>query len=178
MEGLVAQPVRPFSAAARDVRSLYLSAFPPNERQPYPLLQLFSWQKSVAFTAYYDQATFVGFSYVIETSQVTFTFLLAVSQTQRSKGYGQRILEAIAHSGQGKIQVLCIEPMDEEADNYEQRLKRLAFYQANGYRRQHRYFHELAETYEVLATSNQVDYQRLAKDLNRISLGLLKIKID
>lgn len=177
MARLDQRPVRLASQAFRDVRSLYLSAFPPNERQPYPLLWLFSQQPAIRLTAYYDAGHFAGFSYVVETEAVTFVFLLAVAADQRSQGYGSQILAEIATTSPGKVQLLCIEPMDPAADNYDQRLKRLAFYERNGYRRQYRYFYEQAETYEILATAGEIDYDQLARALNRVSLCLLGIRI-
>lgn len=178
MVNLTTRPVLPFSQASRDVNPLYHSAFPPEERPPYGLALLFSLRPAIAFTAYYEQETFIGFTITIKSPSAHFVFLFAIDQAVRSQGYGSAILQTIAKEAQGLAQVLCIEPLDPRADNYPQRLSRLAFYEKNGYRRQYRQFHELAEVYEVLATGNHVDYQELEQDLNRASLGLLKIRIE
>lgn len=177
MVNLIAKPVRPFNSSYSVVSPLYHSAFPPQERPPYWLACLFALQPQVAFQAYYDQTTFAGFAYTVRTPQATFVFLLAVNDAVRSKGYGSAMLRKIAEQSQGLPLVLCIEPMDATAPNYDQRQRRLAFYEKNGFRRQYRQFHELDEVYEIVATADDLDYQELAKDLNRACMGLLRIKI-
>lgn len=160
------------------VRKLYHSAFPPQERPPYFLLWLFSLQPAIDFVAYYDEGNFVGLSYTVATSQGRFVLFLAVVDTYRSQGFGSAILREIAEQNQGEPCFLCMEPMDEAADNYAQRLKRLAFYEKNGYRRQFALYHELDETYEILATADGLDYEKIEKELNRVSLGLLRIRVE
>lgn len=178
MVRLSSKPVLPFSQASRDVKPLYHAAFPAEERPPYALSVLFSLQPAIDFRAYYHGSDFVGFAITETTSTALFVFLFAIAEDQRSRGYGSAILGEIAEQAAGLPQVLCIEPMDASAPNYVQREKRLAFYQKNGYLRQHRYFKELTETYEILATPGAIDYAQLDKELNRLSLGLLRIKIE
>lgn len=178
MVRLISKPVLPFSKASRDVKPLYHAAFPPEERPPYSLSVLFSLQPAIDFRAYYDGSDFVGFAITERTTTALFVFLFAIAEDQRSRGYGSAILGEIAEQAAGLPQVLCIEPMDASAPNYAQREKRLAFYQKNGYLRQHRYFQELTETYEILATPGVINYEQLDRELNRLSLGLLRIKIE
>lgn len=178
MVRLSSKPVLPFSQASRDVKPLYHAAFPPEERPPYALSVLFSLQSAIDFRAYYDGPDFIGFAITEQTSTALFVFLFAIAEDQRSRGYGSAILGEIAEQAAGLPQVLCIEPMDASAPNYAQRQQRLAFYQKNGYVQQHRYFQELTETYEILATPGAIDYGRLEQELNRLSLGLLRIAIE
>lgn len=175
---LTSYPIYPLSVAYQTVKELYHAAFPPEERPPYLLASLFALQPQIDFLAYYDKATFAGFSYTVKTTQATFVFLLAVNDQVRSNGYGSAMLQAIAEQTPDSPLVLCIEPMEETATNYDQRLRRLAFYEKNGFRRQYRQFHELDEVYEIVATADDIDYQQLEKELNRASLGLLRIRID
>lgn len=88
------------------------------------------------------------------------------------------MLGAIAEQAAGLPVVLCIEPMEETSPNYDQRLRRLAFYERNGFQRQGHYFYELDEVYEILATRSELDYHQLQEELNRLSLGLLRIRIE
>ncbi|MFA9414832.1 MULTISPECIES: GNAT family N-acetyltransferase [unclassified Streptococcus] len=177
MVTLTSYPIYPFSPYYQAVETLYHAAFPPEERPPYLLASLFALQSQVDFLAYYDKNIFAGFAYTVRTTQGIFVFLLAVNDEVRSKGYGSAMLRTIAEQAKGLPLVLCIEPMEETASNYDQRLRRLAFYEKNGFRRQYRQFHELNEVYEIVATTDGIDYQKLAKELNRTSLGLLKIRI-
>lgn len=178
MVSLKRQPLIPFSRRSQQVYGLYHSAFPAEERPPYLLSRLFALQPAIAFSAYSDGDTFAGFAYTVTTSQATFVFLLAIDDAVRSRGYGSAILRAIAEQSADLPLVLCIELLDETAPNYPQRLKRLAFYEKNGFKRQYKNFHELSEVYEILATADNLDYRQLQGDLNRVSLGLLNIKID
>lgn len=71
---LTEQKVRFFSKAYRDVKSLYLSAFPPNERLPYILLLANSLRPLATCYAYYDKEQFVGFTYILESREQVFVF--------------------------------------------------------------------------------------------------------
>lgn len=167
----------PLSMSYWQVRQLYHTAFPPEERPPYFLTWLFSLRSAIDFVAYDDRGDFVGLAYTVTTSQGRFVLFLAVTDEHRSRGYGSLILRDIAEQTPDLPCFLCMEPMDERATNYEQRLKRLAFYERNGYCRQGWNYHELDETYEILATWDDLDYSVVEKELNAISLGLLRIKI-
>lgn len=169
--------VKPLSPTYFQVRQLYHTAFPPEERPPYLLTALFALLPAISLTAYYDGQRFVGFSYTVATSQGIFVLFLAVAAAQRSRGFGSDILRKIAEQAGGAPLFLCMEPMDETAANYDQRLKRLAFYERNGYRRQGWDYHELGEIYEILATSDDLDYGQIETELNRLSLGLLRLKL-
>jgi ribosomal protein S18 acetylase RimI-like enzyme len=61
---------------------------------------------------------------------------LAVDGSLRGKGYGSRVLSQIKAEKPGQRTVLNIEPLDEKAPNAEQRRKRLAFYERNGFQRE------------------------------------------
>ena len=54
------QEVKLFSKSSRDVKNLYLSAFPAVERAPYLPLLLTSYRDLADFYAYYDGDDLVG----------------------------------------------------------------------------------------------------------------------
>lgn len=116
-----------------EIVDLYAKSFPKNERLPIWLITLLAKRKCADFFAFYDEECFCGIAYLIYYNNLTFVFYLAVNSNIRSKGYGSRILQWIEEYKRNNDIILCIEPPIEESDNYEQRVKRLKFYQRNGY---------------------------------------------
>jgi GNAT superfamily N-acetyltransferase len=125
---LIAKPVHLFCTEFNKITHLLKSAFPKKEQTSVFLLLLGALRKSTHFTAFYDEDKFVGLLYTIENDRYYFILYLAVNQNIRSKGIGGEILDyAYAQAGD-KIIVLNVEPLDKNADNYEQRKRRIAFY--------------------------------------------------
>ncbi len=97
------------------------------------LLQLYSLRPGCRFEAYYDgDGGFAGLSYVMSHGRLAYVLYLAVDDSVRSRGYGSQILSLIRRRSPESSIVLDIEPVEPGADNYEQRVRRLAFYQRNG----------------------------------------------
>ena len=117
------------------VIALYEEAFPPEERFPVDELVAMSAKPEVKFEAYHDDGLFCGFTYNIETPSYLYVLFLAVVADKRSSGVGSRILEHLKVQYPDRTHVLEIEPLDPAADNYDQRVKRLAFYERNGFTR-------------------------------------------
>lgn len=123
-----------------EIASLMKRAFPKEELFPLCLLRLFSYEKKCNFTAYFPDdnfvGKFVGLSYTVESNETLFVVYLAVHDSIQSQGYGSKILENLKQKYKNKSVTLFIETMDttaEKADNYAQRVKRLAFYEKNGF---------------------------------------------
>ncbi len=109
-------------------------AFPKEERMPMWLIRLLTQKKNYDFNVYYDGDLFVGVLFTIESEDTLFVFYIAVNDEIRSKGYGSQLLGVLFEKYPDKSVTLFIETMDDkEADNYAQRVKRLAFYERNGF---------------------------------------------
>lgn len=116
----------------REVKALYEEAFPATERVwPWYLL-LMSKRNSVDYVAYYDGDKFCGFTYSVVAEKLVCVVYITVESSLRSNGYGSEILSLLKERYKGKILSLNVEVLDEEADNYEQRKRRIHFYQKNG----------------------------------------------
>ncbi len=108
--------------------------FPREEVIPMWLVRLFNLKKKYDFNVYYDNDLFVGILFTIDTKDTIFVFYLAVNDKIQSKGYGREILQILFQKYPDKSVTLFIETMDDKnAKNYEQRVKRLAFYERNGF---------------------------------------------
>ncbi|MCR8967449.1 GNAT family N-acetyltransferase [Streptococcus zalophi] len=177
-EQLIQKKVTLFSKVSKDVKELYLSAFPEVERFPYLPLSLNAYRRDIEFIAYYDDDKFVGLSYIIFSKHFVFLLFLAVNPLYRNQSYGSRLLNTIRSSSKGRPVVLAIEEMDEEADNYQERLNRLAFYEKNGYHLMPHFYYEMGEKYQLLSTSSEIDMGEFKKMLRKISYGIIPIDID
>ena len=111
--------------------ALYRSAFPRAER--IPLRFLMSQDSSSTLNACYDGNTFCGFYSTLTFGDITHILFLAVDDTLRNCGYGSTFLELISHRYPQNRIILDIEAEDSAAQNHEQRIRRKAFYERNGY---------------------------------------------
>ena len=87
-----------------------------------------------SFYASVDNGEFVGFAYVIQSDKMVYVFFLAVEEDKRGMGYGSKILAKIKEMYPDKTVTLEIEDTaKKDADNYDERIKRLEFYKRNGF---------------------------------------------
>ncbi len=108
--------------------------FPKEELMPMWLVRLITLKKKYDFKVYYDNDLFVGITFTIDSKDTLFVFYLAVNDEIHSKGYGSKLLQVLFDKNPDKTVTLFIETMeDKNASNYEQRVKRLAFYERNGF---------------------------------------------
>ena len=119
---------------SRNVRQMYLDAFPPAERMPFPMMVAMSKLWHTDFLEFYDGDTLCGFVYLAHNRKLVFIMFLAVDKAMRSKGYGSAILHEIQNRYPDKKIIVSIEPCDAVAPDLALRTRRKAFYSRNGYR--------------------------------------------
>lgn len=151
--------------------ALYESSFPETERIPTEILLKKSGQGIADFFAYYDKDRLVGFSFATVSDQAVFLIYLTVEPDLRSKGYGSMILKHIATNHSPKGIMVNIEPVDKEAENYDQRLKRLRFYTDNGFRESGYRLVDHGEQYSILTTSSLFSEQAYRSAVDRLISG-------
>lgn len=145
------------SPGAIKARGLFDASFPPNEMIPFWLLLRQTQRPGVDFLAFYDGETFVGASYIVSSEDLTLVFYLAVDGSNRSKGYGSAVLAAIKQKYAPNRIVLDIELVDPAAPNYEQRVRRKAFYEKNGFTSTGYISNDRGDLYEILIDKDAVD---------------------
>ena len=91
------QPVRLSLKEYKQVKQLYMRAFPKYEREPWTWLLIKSKYQRADFMAFYDQEQFVGFAYVIHSHGMHYILYLAVNDQICSQGYGTRIFTLKIH---------------------------------------------------------------------------------
>lgn len=156
----------------REIKKLYLSSFPKEERLPWWVLRLLTIRKGTNITAYYENDLFCGFTYDITEGDILFVMFFAVAGEIRGKGYGSAILDYLKNSHPDKEIMLHIEPLDETADNYPDRKRRFNFYQNNGFFDTEYDVDEVGGTFYVLSTTPTFDEKSYLQVFRKMSFGL------
>lgn len=129
------------------VKALYESAFPANER--IPIKHLLDDKIKREFWAFFDDdfrgnlsatktaatPTFCGFSNSISHGDITNIVYFAVVPELRSRGYGSKILQAIRrqHPNTRIVVDIEVEEDSKDAEELERRNRRREFYLRNGF---------------------------------------------
>ena len=171
--------IYPLAATFKKVASLYEAAFPVEERLPLWQLSWNNLKNGQSFLTYFDQEVFIGFTYAICTDNLVYLLFLAVEESKQSQGYGSQILAQVKEEAGGRPCALTIEPMDEEqVSNRGQRLKRLAFYERNGYQLLNHFYFEGTERYQILITDRSLSLDKIEQDLAKTFLGKHGVRVD
>ena len=115
------------------VKALYESAFPANER--IPIKHLLDDKIKREFWAFFDGDLFCGFSNSITHGSITNIVYFAVVPELRSRGYGSKILQAIRrqHPDTRIVVDIEVEEDSKDAEELERRNRRRDFYLRNGF---------------------------------------------
>ncbi len=111
--------------------SLYRTAFPKEERVPVRFLMGQNGESELI--ACYDGEVFCGFYSTLTFGDITHILFIAIVEELRDHGYGSALLGLIAERYKGNRIILDMEADVSDAPNYEQRVRRKAFYEKNGY---------------------------------------------
>lgn len=178
MTDLTQIPVPNDGPIANKVLEIYERSFPPEEQVPMSELRRSAKRDEVSFLAWIDPSLPAGEDGAGNVVALTFSFVfpdlfylgfLAVDGRTRSAGYGSRILTHFRERYAGIPQLLEIEPLTREAANYQQRMRRLAFYERNGFTVTNMITHEADQTYRVLARGGIVTPEHLEEALNSVT---------
>ena len=139
------------------IKKLYRQAFPLNERAPFWLLMRRAGSPSADFWALYDQKKWIGIAYVIQHGRLAYLFYSAICKEERNKGYGEKSIELLKEHYKGNCFFLALEKPDESAANYQQRLKRHAFYKKCGLSDMPYSLKEASVVYDIMGTGGSVE---------------------
>ncbi len=157
----------------KEICSFMKRVFPKEELMPMWIIRLLCLRKKYEFNVYYDNDMFIGITFTINSKESIFLFYLAVNDKIHSKGYGSKILNSIFEEYENKEVTLFIETMDDEdAVNYEQRLKRVAFYEKNGFIQTGFKAGFKSPFIDILSTNEDFNYKQAKK-----TLGIIPMKI-
>lgn len=160
----------------KDIKKSYKEAFPRKEQVPLFFLKMRAHSKCSDFGGLYDGDAYVGLIDVIYYKDIVFIFYLATAESLRGKGYGSRILQGITKRFPKRRIVLNMEKLDEHAENYEQQLRRKAFYNRNGFLECGVRSMENGVAYEMMAYGDAVPYEEFA-EMMKAYMGTLLFHI-
>lgn len=147
------------SAAKR----LYISAFPKDERAPFFFLMSRYRKGKAQMLAALDEERFAGLAYIVCLEDMVYLFYLAVEESLRGRGVGGQIIEQIIKMYPNKRIFLSREQLDENADNFKQRVSRRNFYIKCGLCDMGLCVREGKMTYSVMGTGGKVSPQEYDK---------------
>ena len=155
--------VFPGTKCYREVKRLFLSAFPPEERRPLRNLWLLSiLRPQVALRAYREGDAFCGFTLTVDSEKYLYLSFIAVS----------KILEQLRREHPEKALLVEVEAPDEQASNCDQRKKRIEFYRRCGFVDLDRTVTGRGVTYRILSTDPDFDRAAYRKIFTYLSFGL------
>lgn len=150
---LTFKQVTPALYEYKKIKQLYLTAFPADERAPFPLLMMKSYRKNADFYGIYIDGLWVGMVYVVSRGDVSYIFYLAIAKEHRGKGFGSTLIKALLRRYEGQRLFLALEQLDESAPNYEERLRRRHFYEKNGLHDLHCHIREGNVVFDTMGTA-------------------------
>ena len=116
-----------------DIRKLFLSAFPKDERPPAWVFFKNALKDTQNLYGYYENNEFIGFAQLTTYQDICYLFFVAVSPEKRNQGYGSKIIDDVKRNNNDKVILLCYEEVDKKYKDHEQRVKRREFYRKNGF---------------------------------------------
>ncbi|MDR0898991.1 MAG: GNAT family N-acetyltransferase [Lactobacillaceae bacterium] len=150
------------------VEELYQSAFPSQERMPFEMLLQIANRPSVSLNIYFKDTEFIGFVFTMFYEDILSIQYLAIVNNQRNSGFGTQIIGSLKKKNVGLRLVVEMEKVDPKSADYQNQLKRLAFYERNGFQSNQIFIYEYGVDYELLTYgSNPVttdEYVKLAAD--------------
>lgn len=126
--------LRPVDDSVIDrVRLLYETAFPREERIPLADLRRMAEGPDCDFLWLDADGEFAGMVYLVSSDTLVFLLYLAIAQGRRNEGLGSDAVWLVKMRAGGRRVFLNAEPADSDAPNIGQRLRRMSFYDRNGF---------------------------------------------
>lgn len=116
----------------REIKNLYISAFPKVERKPFWLMMLNQKRGKMKIFYLRDNNEFAGLAVMAEYNDRALLLYFAIAENKRSCGYGSKALKMLMKRYEKKRFYLEIESTKKECGNKEIRLRRKSFYMKNG----------------------------------------------
>ena len=139
-----------------NIRKLYDSSFPDNERVPF-LNLLIPESEERQMYGVYEKEELIGMYFLYLKDELIYLSYICVSEEKRNLGYGTQILKRICDSANGKRIVIDIEECRPEDENYTQEVNRRNFYLRNGFQSTGIFYHIYGVDYELLSYGGTVN---------------------
>ncbi len=160
------------------IKKLYKEAFPPDERAPFFLLKKRAARKKGDSWNVYDGSKWIGWAYMVTYKDLAYLNYLAIDNSQRGKGYGVYVIEELRKMYAGKKFFLALEQLNKNAENYEQRVKRHAFYERCGLTDLPYKIKEGTVVYSIMGTGETVEPEEYREMMDDFLGGFFTRLID
>lgn len=147
------------------VKDLQMNAFPPEERFTMEKILMLAESDHIEYKSFWEEEQLCGILFYNIGKTMLYLFYLAVPDEARSQGYGTRLLHWLRESYPNKAVVGNIEPVEIGADNEEQRIRRFAFYERNGFSRLSFRLSDDSGLYDIISTEDIFD-KRIKSSIN------------
>ena len=161
----------------RDICKLLCDSLPKEEHLPLPIMYLLSLRKDIHYFSFKDNNDLVGLMYTIETKELDYLLYLAVNPNIRSKGYGSKMMEWLSFRSGKKPVALDIEAIEKDSDNYDQRQKRLKFYEKNNFKQTGYTLNYNGKNFIILANNENFTKEAFVKLFQSFTFNLYKPKV-
>lgn len=153
------------------IKRLYKDAFPREERIPFFIMRLMAKKGEARFLAVESNGgRFVGFAVAMRRGDIVMLSYFAIHPKLRNRGIGSKALKALMKHYSDCRFILEIEDAEEPCADRETRLRRRAFYLANGMKSAGFTAHVFETDLEVLTAGKPVTFEEY-KDLYRVRRG-------
>lgn len=115
----------------KQIKSLYLEAFPKEERRTFDQLKNLLEKDLAQIKVILYKKDFAGFFILLENEKARLIDYFAIKKDLRGKSIGSKALSLL---NDGIPMIIEIEPVDEKSPNNIQRKKRKSFYQRLGFK--------------------------------------------
>ena len=117
-----------------EIRSLYESSFPENERMPFERILKKREDGVMRLISIEDESgALIGFANITLCLDALALNYLAIDEKERGKGYGTAVISELKARYPERSIVIDIEDDGVPADNTEQRIRRRTFYEGLGF---------------------------------------------
>ncbi len=151
------------SSTVSFVKTLYMSAFPLEERKPFSVILRKQRKNLCEILVIKDGDIPVGFFVNAVVGGAVLVDYFAVDGNARSKGYGSKALDLLKQQYIGKKIVLEIERIDETSQDNDLKTRRKNFYIKNGFCETGMYTKLVGVDMEILSFGGTIGYDEFIK---------------
>ena len=162
----------------KEIKAIYMGAFPPDERAPFRLLRKRAEQGRGDFWIISEEGKNIGLAYLVTYKDLAYLFYYAIDKLYRGKGYGTKALKAIIEKYKNYRLFLALEDWKEESKNKEQRIKRHNFYLNCGLHDLPYKLKEATVIFSIMGTGNAVEPEEYKELMNRYVSFPMKCFVD
>lgn len=166
-------PLSKYAPNYVDVIALYKEAFTTVRHVPSWMLRFMMRKGKPGFSVLYENDIWIGLLYTTEYKDIVFVHFFAIAAASRSKGYGSKVIDAMKEKFARNRIVLNIEELTQDSANYQQRVKRKAFYQKNGFSSSGYIVKEPEERLEMLNLNGNISQEEIQAMYKHLFGGVL-----